>query len=259
MEKRIQSIDRAVNILNCFTEENPSLTLAQISQQLSLNINTTRGLVNTLIANGLISHNKQNNTYTLGLYFILKSNLIYATYNINGYIEVALPYMQAISERYSVLTSIQIVNQGNIFMVRTNQPSRAQFRISAELYSPLNYHCTSSGKQFLQYLPEDVFQDVVAQMSFTGMTENSITNKEALIEELKVQKTRIYSTEYDEQAIGISSISAPILFAKNKLFGTISVTAPTQIVRKHERNMAKDLLEAGRMIAGAIQILPEYL
>ena len=57
MEKRIQSIQRAINILNCINEEYPSLSLSQISEQLNLHINTVRGIVNTLAVNGLLTHN----------------------------------------------------------------------------------------------------------------------------------------------------------------------------------------------------------
>ena len=51
----IQSLQRATDILNCFTAKEPSLSLAQISQKTGLNINTTRGLVNTLVHEDLIA------------------------------------------------------------------------------------------------------------------------------------------------------------------------------------------------------------
>ncbi|SQC98502.1 IclR helix-turn-helix domain [Fusobacterium necrophorum subsp. necrophorum] len=49
--KVIQSIQRAINILNCFDQNNLVLSLNEISQKLDLNINTTRGLVNSLVVN----------------------------------------------------------------------------------------------------------------------------------------------------------------------------------------------------------------
>ena len=62
MEKEvrlIQSIQRAFDIINCFSEQSPKLTLPKISEMLSLNINTTRGIVNTLVANGYLLSQKQ--------------------------------------------------------------------------------------------------------------------------------------------------------------------------------------------------------
>lgn len=42
----IQSVQRAIDIINCFDEHELKLTLPQISAKLELNINTVRGLVN---------------------------------------------------------------------------------------------------------------------------------------------------------------------------------------------------------------------
>ena len=61
MEKSInviQSIQRAINILNCFNQNELELSLNVISEKVKLNINTTRGLVNSLVANKLIYHHK---------------------------------------------------------------------------------------------------------------------------------------------------------------------------------------------------------
>lgn len=255
MEKRIQSIQRAINIMNCFNEEAPNLSLPQISEQLSLNINTTRGIVNTLVANGLMNHNKRENTYSLGSYFITKSNLLYNTQNIDGYIHIVQPYLEEITAKYSVLSSFQFVNEETILMVKTIQPVKAKFRINADLFSPLTHHCTSSGKLFLQYLPKNKFEEVVNKMDFSPLTQNSISSKEKLMEELKKQSMRLYSTEYDEQAIGISSVSAPILISNSQLVGTISVTAPTKVVKDHEAEMAKDLVYAAKRIESEVQFM----
>ena len=73
MEKEvrlIQSIQRAFDIINCFSDQTPKLTLPKISEMLSLNINTTRGIVNTLVANGYLEHDGEANIYTLGPVFI---------------------------------------------------------------------------------------------------------------------------------------------------------------------------------------------
>ena len=52
----IQSVQRAIDIINCFDEHELKLTLPQISAKLELNINTFRGMVNTMVANGLLHY-----------------------------------------------------------------------------------------------------------------------------------------------------------------------------------------------------------
>ena len=66
--RQIQSVQRAVNILNCFTATNPALTLGQISSRLNLNKGTVHGILNTLRNNGYISQNMACLLYTSGRY-----------------------------------------------------------------------------------------------------------------------------------------------------------------------------------------------
>lgn len=259
MEKRIQSIQRAVDILNCFSEETPNLALNQISQRLSLNINTVRGLVNTLVANGLITHNAAENTYSLGLYFVLKSNLVYETRKLGSFIDMVKPYLQTITEKHAVFSSIQIVNQSNIFMIETMQPSQSHYKIMAQLYSPIAFHCTSSGKLYLQYLPDARRSAVMDEIDYTLYTPYTIRDRSTLMLHLEKQKETIYSTEFDELAVGISSIAAPVLLPNNRLFGTISVTAPSQIIKDNLDAISSDLIAVGKIIAANLSKLPEML
>ena len=50
--KTIQSVQRAIDILNCFDAQTPALSLGEISARLQLNKATVHGLLNTLHNNG---------------------------------------------------------------------------------------------------------------------------------------------------------------------------------------------------------------
>ena len=76
MEKEvrlIQSIQRAFNIIDCFNNDNTELSLPQISEKVKLHINTTRGIVNTLVANGYLACNAK---YIALGWFILQKRIL---------------------------------------------------------------------------------------------------------------------------------------------------------------------------------------
>ena len=77
LQKPIQSIQRAVQILDCFTPTDPSLPLSAISEKTGLNINTTRGLVNTLVESQLLLRDRETGYYKLGYYFVTKASMIH--------------------------------------------------------------------------------------------------------------------------------------------------------------------------------------
>ncbi|MCI5503902.1 MAG: hypothetical protein MR410_07410 [Eubacterium sp.] len=61
------------------------------------------------------------------------------------------------------------------------QPPLSYYRIIAQLYSPLPYYCTSSGKLFLQYLPERNFEAALDNIQYEIYTPKTISCREDLI------------------------------------------------------------------------------
>ena len=60
--KNIQSVQRAIDIINCVAEAERKISLKEISSKLGLNINTARGLAQTLLANGFLSKDVEQGT-----------------------------------------------------------------------------------------------------------------------------------------------------------------------------------------------------
>ncbi|HEX3362111.1 MAG TPA: IclR family transcriptional regulator [Solirubrobacterales bacterium] len=61
-----QSVDRAVGVLECFTADRPSLTLAEIAQQVELTPPTAHRLLQALRAHDLVIYDEHRRQYTLG-------------------------------------------------------------------------------------------------------------------------------------------------------------------------------------------------
>ena len=66
--RTIQSVQRAIDIINCFEDNKSELTLGQISAALDLNKSTVHGILNTLYQNDFVRQNSSGR-YMLGGYF----------------------------------------------------------------------------------------------------------------------------------------------------------------------------------------------
>ena len=115
LQKPIQSVERAIKILDCFSLITPSLSLASISEMTGLNINTTRGLVNTLVENQLLLRDADTGNYKLGFYFVSKASMIHE--DINRYIRLFKPLLDEIATKYHFSTSLQMVYHNQIFSI----------------------------------------------------------------------------------------------------------------------------------------------
>lgn len=131
----IQSIQRAFDIINCFNENKPSLSINEISRDLSLHINTTRGIVNTLVYNGYLIHDPEENKYSLGLVFIPKADLVNINY-VDRIKEIVRPHLNYISNKYQVSGRLQLVSKYQIYTVDTVNPEDSRYLLLTRLDTP---------------------------------------------------------------------------------------------------------------------------
>lgn len=227
--KTIQSVQRSLDIINCFSTSNPKLSLKKISNMLDLNINTARGLLNTLLLNGYISKGKSDNKYSLGLEFTSKSKLVYKTL-IKNVRELAIIHMNKLTDKYNVNCMLQVTSYHHIYNVENIIPKKSHYMISQRTDTQLPLHTTASGKLLIAYLDvEDQF-NLIENMDLIKLTKNSIHSKTLLYNNINKVKKAGYATEFEETDVGVSSVAVPFFNSKNSLAGTLSITGPASVI-----------------------------
>ena len=242
--KLIQSIQRAVDIINCFDNSNKNLSLNNISEKLGLNINTTRGITNTLVFNNLLDHDLEENTYSLGSFYITKSNLSYSN-TVNKIKFIAKPYLKKLAEKYGVSSRLQLVFGSEIMSVKTVNPESSYYILVTEDYLPLPLHATSSGKLFLKYSKNNLaFKNLILKK----YTKFTIIEEKILLKNLKEIDKNGYSSEFGERGLGISSIAIPILNKDGSLLATISITGLTPVIKDIIDEVSQEMLKYKEII-----------
>jgi len=248
--KNIQSVQRALDILNCIYNAKQSLSIKEISERLDINVNTVRGLANTLLQNGYLSKNKNGKEYFLGLEFLSKSNLLYEKL-VKKTREIAKPYMQAVADQYNVSCRLQISHH-DIYTVDTIVSTNCHYICQPTTESRLPLHSTASGKLHLAFVPSEERKAVVEKIKFVKYTKNTITEITSFYRELDHILAVGYATEFEETDLGISSIAVPLFNSRNMLAGTLSIVAPAPIIYDVHKKAIIDLIKAGNTITSDI-------
>lgn len=227
----IQSVQRAIDIINCFDEHELKLTLPQISAKLELNINTVRGLVNTLVANGYLEHVADGNCYMLGLAFLPKADLAGAN-DIDRLRSRVRPSLELIADRFQVSARMQIISNDNIFAVEVVNPIDSHYIFLTRLNTVFTLNATASGKLVLYYMDQPRREAFYRTFAPNKYTRHTMTTREELEADLEQIRLRGYSTEFDEFGVGISCIAVPILRCNGSLYGTVSIVASSSVVQE---------------------------
>lgn len=244
--KLIQSVQRAVDILDCFTAVVPGLTINEISDMTKLNINTARGLINTLVANKLLLYDEMRNCYRLGNYFIGKADIIQK--QTKEYILMFKSLADKISNTYHITSSLQMVSQDEIFSVYCAYPNSTAYYITLSEYSDLPIYATSSGKLLLAYtiLPEN--PHYLDTRVLTPYTPHTIVDATHLQKHLQDIKEKQYSWEMEEFNLDVGSIAVPIFNLTGHLTATISATSFVKQIPSIKDPLLLDLKKAAQTI-----------
>lgn len=244
----IQSIQRAIDILDCFDNNNPELSLAEITKKVNLHKSTVYGIVNTLYFNDYLTKDSETSKYSLGIRLLIKSSLASEKLNLKN---IAAKYIQELTNKYDLTTHLNIFESQKVYCLDKLSSDTSYYTLSSIVGRSLPLNATASGKLMLAFLDKEDAITIIDDLEFTSYTENTITDKETLLAELDKIIKNGYSLEYEEVEYGAVSAGAPIFF-NDDIVGTISVTGSTIRFDLIKEDLIKDLIIYARKISNKL-------
>jgi DNA-binding IclR family transcriptional regulator len=99
-------------------------------------------------------------------------------------------------------------------------------RVILEPGSRVPLHCTASGKLLLSAMPAETRDQMLAVLTLTPHTPNTIVDKQMLRREMARIRKRGYSTDNEEFLVGITCIAVPVKDRRGKTLAAIGCQAP---------------------------------
>lgn len=245
--KPIQSIVRASQIIDCFSETRLELSLAEICSQMNLNKSTVYGIVKTLEQEKYLVHDASTKKYRLGIKFVTKG--LYATAALNV-ISIVSPYLMQLNAKYHESTNFFLYENNAlhcVYALSSNSFSTMKTEVGIEL-PPLS---SASGKAILASLPADTLDTVIASNEFIQYTPYSVNSKEALLIQLQEIRACGYAIEREEIDLGVESI-AVVVRDYNGIVGTISITGPSSRLISCQKELIPDILNCAQRISNTL-------
>ncbi|MGA8943769.1 MAG: IclR family transcriptional regulator [Thermoactinomyces sp.] len=222
----VQSLERALNILNHLSEYPDGVSIAQLSKQVGLTKSTTHRLLATLLNMNYVTKDKETDKYKLGLQILfLSRNLL----NNSNIVTTAKPYLEKLSQEVNETVHLCVEDRGEVIYVdkiESNQTIRMFSRIGSR--APM--YCTAVGKVLLSGADPEYFEELISSMKLVPRTENTITSKEKLLEEIEKVKKQGYAIDNSENESFLRCIAYPIFDHQGKIIASFSISGPTNRV-----------------------------
>lgn len=221
--KTVRAVERALDILECFSFDRRELTLTEIAQSTGLPLPTAYRLVKILQRRGWVRNIGADNRYAPGLKLLQGGAVVLSGFTLR---EKAQPVLDALASETSGTVLLGAIEQGELVYV-DRRDSRAPLRVVSEVgqVRPVTYGIL--GKLLLAHMPEDHVRRVLAETPLVKRARRSIVSEKEFLDELTRIRQDGYATAVDETMDGVSGVAAPIFGMEGKVIAGLAVLVPT--------------------------------
>jgi DNA-binding IclR family transcriptional regulator len=221
-ESRIQSLERGFMILEMVARQRDGITLSELSRALDLHTSTLYHLTRTLVALGYLRTGPDDKRYRMGrgIYQIASACLDEAELSAT-----VQPYLDRLATATGEATHFAIWERRKLLVLtRLECPNALQITERAGTLRPV--HCTAIGKVLLAGLTDDDYEDHVAEIDFTPVTQNTLRDPQAL--RLQVERARREGIAYDDCEFNpeVRCLAAPVRDFRGQVLGAIGFSGP---------------------------------
>lgn len=221
MSESIRAVDRALDILLCFTRQSPELTMTQIADQVGIHKSTVHRLLGTLEKKRFVERDQPTGIYRPGLRLLQIASL---ALEHNDLRRLAAPFLHFLREHSLETVDLAVIEDSEVIYLDVFE-SPQRVKLAAAVGMRLPAYCTASGKSILAYLPEERIQHILAG-GMPRHTENTLVTREALFENLRLVRERGVAFSEQEYEEGINAIGAPILDRNHQPIASVAVAGP---------------------------------
>jgi DNA-binding IclR family transcriptional regulator len=247
MSESVRAVERALEVLMCFTSQTPELTMTQISEMVGINKSTIHRLLATLEGKRFVERDQVTGIYRPGIRLLQLASL---TLEHNDLRRLAAPFLHNLCDQFRENVNLSVLDDTDVvYLEVVESPQRV--KLAAVPGQRLPAFCTASGKAILAFLPEEKIRDILAH-GMPKYTQNTLTSEEAFWENMRHTREQGYAISEQEFEDGINAIAAPIC---NQPIASVSIAGPAyRLTRERMIEIGPDLLSTVKMIAQEVEL-----
>jgi DNA-binding IclR family transcriptional regulator len=216
------AIVKAVEILEYLAEKSEPQGVSEIGRALDMNRATVYKLLETLQVVRFVEKLERDATYRLGLGL---ARLAHRALQQMDVVQAAQPALEWLNEQTQETVHLGVLDE-NVVVYAAKLESKQAVRMYSKLGNASPLYCTGIGKAILSTFDELALNRYLKAVELRRYTDHTITDREALKEELQRIRARGYAIDNCEHEPEVRCVAAP-LYKQGVLYGAFSVSAPS--------------------------------
>ena len=241
--EQLQTLTRAIAILDCFTQENSGLGVREIARMVNLSSSATGRLLAAMKEMGILSQDPETRAYSMGPRVLSWAGVYNTTLDVRNR---ALPAIEELHQVTRETISLYVLD-GNERLCVERLESPQSVRIVTRVGRKLPLYAGSAGKVMLAFMSPSQQADYFNTTRLEPLTSKTITDLAVLRSELEKVREQGCAVSYGEWIEDAAGVAAPILDQNGEVIAALSISGPIQ--RFYEENVKRYRAEATRVAA----------
>ena len=248
---QLQSLDRAVAVLEMLGESDSPLSLAEICQRIQLHKSTAHRSLMVLERSMLIERT-EDNRFRLGLKLYELGNRAVEQIDLRARIR---PFFRRLSAQIGETVHLGVLQKTSVVYLDKAEPNR-RICLTSKTGSSNPVYCTSMGKAMLAFLPPEAADEIIRRIRFVRFTNKTLCSRDELLRSLERTRRRGYAIDDEEVEEGVRCIGAPIFDENHMPIAAISISGPSSRIRAQNVPIIaeRQLLRCCREISASLQL-----
>lgn len=234
----VQSLVRALGLLNVIAEATGGTSLSEVAQKVGLPVSTTHRLLTTLEQERYVRFDPAARQWFVGVQAFVTGN---AFLRCRDVVELARPRMRRLVNECGETVNLAIEQDGEcVYLAQVE--SRQMMRALAPPGARAPLHCSAVGKALLAAMPERRVLEIVKRRGLPRLTAATRVTLPALQGDLEQARRRHYAIDDEEHSLGLRCIASAIYDEHVEPVGAISLSGPVTRIPDERLPVLGDLV-----------------
>jgi len=220
-DTKIKSVDLACKILE-YLKDNGGASMQQLADVFDLSTSTVHRHLSTLRSHGYVV--QEGRTYHVGLRFV---EMAEHAMNRKPSYEIAEEITDTLA-RQTGDRSAYVAEENGLGVVLSSETGEHGILADLTMGQRVHLHSSAVGKAILAYSSHSDVVEILRMHGLPKITESTITDRSALMEELDLIRERGYSINRSERIQGLHAVGVPVKSEDGTVIGAFSVSGPTR-------------------------------
>ncbi len=219
----VQSIVRALTLLEALADQHTDIGIAELSRRVGLHVSTAHRILGTLVTCGFARQSPDSGRYGLGAKAFHIAEAYLGQMDLRRLVRPALERLS----RETGETANLVILDGSEALYLDKVESARSLRIFSRIGHRAPLYCTAVGKVLLADRPKDEVDSLLGPHELAPLTRATITSRRQLQQELEKAREQGFALDMEECERGASCIAVPVRNSRGETVAAIGISGPS--------------------------------